>query len=290
MADGFLEGRVAWVTGGASGQGRACALALAEAGADVAVGSYLATHGPRPELEDTYYPAAGELDAVCAGIEAKGVRAFGRDLDVRAPEAVESFHDAAAAELGGIDILVNAAGTSTEHPVCGHPLELWHNVIDTNLNGVFYTTRVCLPGMIGRGWGRIVNIASTYAEVGDTDYAAYCASKSGVLGLTRCTALEGAAHGVTCNAVSPGYCDTGLLRATFETWERRARGHSWVKGAGDTGAPKTAEAYMAEVTETYPQKRLIQPQETASLVVFLCRDEALGITAENIRVSAGSLW
>ena len=81
------------------------------------------------------------------------------------------------------------------------------------------------------------------------------------------------AHGVTCNAVSPGYCDTGLLRSTFETWERRARSRPWVKGPA--GGAKSAEAYMAAVAETYSQKRLIQPQETANLVVFLCRDESL---------------
>ena len=112
--------------------------------------------------------------------------------------SIKSFIESAAAHCGPFDILVNAAGTTAEQPVCGHTDELWLKIIDTNLNGAFRMTRELLPGMIARKWGRVINIGSTAASVGWKDNPAYCASKAGLLGLTRCVALEGAAHGVSC--------------------------------------------------------------------------------------------
>jgi len=278
MIERYLAGRAAMVTGGASGQGRAIALALAEHGADVAIGSYLATHGPAGAQEDTYLPPRGDLDTVCREIMACGAGAVGCDLDVRRTDSVEAFQAAALNAFGKVDILVNAAGVSAEQPICGHTEALWLDVIDTNLSGYFRTVRACLPGMIERKWGRIVNIASTAASVGAKDNPAYCASKSGILGLTRCVALEGAPHGVTCNAISPGFVNTKMLRASVRRW------------LAAEGGTRTEEEYIAGIAAGYPRKSIIEPEEIGSVAAFLCRDESSGINAQDITVSAGALW
>lgn len=278
MTERYLTGRSAMVTGGASGQGRAIALALAERGAQVAIGSYLASRGTLPTDEDSYFPPRTELDAVCREIEAHGVQAVGCDLDVRRMESVEAFHGTAVAAFGRVDILVNVAGIAAEQPICGHTEALWLDIIDTNLSGYFRTTRLCLPGMIERKWGRIVNIASTAASVGAKDNPAYCASKAGILGLTRCVALEGAPHGVTCNAISPGFVNTRMLRSSVRRW------------LAAEGSGRTEEEYIAGIAAGYPRKSIIEPEEIGAVAAFLCRDGSSGINAEDITVAAGSLW
>ncbi|MDP6708620.1 MAG: SDR family NAD(P)-dependent oxidoreductase, partial [Alphaproteobacteria bacterium] len=204
MTEKFLTGRAAMVTGGVSGMGRAMALAFAGAGADVAIGSLLAgIKSEAPEGEVVHLPGQTDLETVQAEIEALGVKCLARGLDVTSDDSVETFHDATLATFGKVDILANAAGITAEQTIVGHPDALWHRVLDVNLTGVYRVTKRVLPGMIERKWGRIVNIASTAASVGATTSGAYCASKAGVVGLTRCVALEGAPHGVTCNAISP---------------------------------------------------------------------------------------
>ncbi|MGE0118133.1 MAG: SDR family NAD(P)-dependent oxidoreductase [Dongiaceae bacterium] len=278
MTERYLTGRSAMVTGGASGQGRAIALALAERGAHVAIGSYLASQGTLPTDEDSYFPPRAELDAVCREIETQGVKAVGCDLDVRRMESVEAFHGAAVAAFGRVDILVNVAGIAAEQPICGHSEALWLDIIDTNLSGYFRTTRLCLPDMIERKWGRIVNIASTAASVGAKDNPAYCASKAGILGLTRCVALEGAPHGITCNAISPGFVNTRMLRSSVRRW------------LAAEGSGRTEEDYIAGIAAGYPRKSIIEPEEIGEVAAFLCRDASSGINAEDITVAAGSLW
>ena len=277
MSRRLLDGRVAWVTGGASGMGRSIGLALAEAGADVAIGSLVG--GDRdPSLAYTHRSSTDELEAMSGDIDGRGVRAFAQALDVRSDDSVEAFFGAAVGALGPVDILVNAAGVSAQVPLAQHDDATWRDVLATNLDGPYRTIKRCLPGMIERGWGRIVNVASTAANVGHAEFAAYCASKAGLLGLTRCVALEGAPHGVTCNAVNPGFVDTALTR--MGSVARVAR----------EGLGKTVEQNLSDLAETYPQKRLIEAGEIAALVVFLCRDEALGMTMEDITVSGGALW
>ena len=278
MSDRYLEGRAALVTGGASGQGRATALALASHGCDVAIGSYLAGEGRAKQGIDTYLPSRDELDAACQAIEAHRVRALGRDHNVRSTESCQALYAAAVDAFGKVDILCNVAGLSFEQPICGHHDDDWHTVIDTNLNGYYRMTKLALPAMIERGWGRIINVASTSANVGHRDNAAYSAAKAGILGLTRCVALEGAPHGVTCNAINPGFVNTGMLRAAVDTWLRHE------------GSNRTPEQYIAGVEESYPQKRIIEPEEIGALAAFLCRDEARGLTMEDITVAGGALW
>ncbi len=276
--DRFLSGRVAAVTGGASGMGRAMALAFASAGADVAVGSLLSDAAAgRESGELVYLPGHKQLDATVAELEAEEARALGLALDVTSDRSVDEFIGAVTDRLGPIDILANAAGITAEQTISGHPDSLWHKVIDVNLNGTYRTIKRVLPGMIDRGWGRIVNIASTAASVGAATSGAYCASKAGVVGLTRAVALEGAAHGVTCNAISPTWVDTSF-------------GRDWMGNIAEKQEHRSGADYIADVQHANPQGRLISPHEIGALALFLCREEALGITMQDLTVSAGSLW
>ena len=276
MSDRFLSGRAAMVTGGASGMGRAMALAFADAGAGVAVGSLLAG-GAKVTGELANLPGDEELESTRDEIEARGVRALAVHLDVTSPQSVQAFFDATVEAFGKVDILANAAGITAEQTISGHPDALWDKVIDVNLNGTYRTIKLCLPGMIERKWGRIINIASTAAAVGAVTSGAYCASKAGVVGLSRCVALEGAPHGVTCNAISP-------------TWVETKFGLDWMSGIAEEQEGRSGTEYIADVKAQNPQKRLIQPREIGALAAFLCRDEAFGITMQDLTVSAGSLW
>ncbi|TPN33568.1 SDR family oxidoreductase [Mesorhizobium sp. B2-3-3] len=272
-----LSGRSAIVTGGFSGMGFAIATALARAGANVAVGSYIAPAGA-DKSDAAYYPGAGEIERVRSALSAHGIKVYAAHLDVRDSDVTNLFAAEAEAVIGPADILVNAAGTTAEQPVCGHSDALWDKIVDTNLTGAFRATRAVLPGMIERGWGRIVNIGSTAASVGWKDNPAYCASKAGLLGLTRCVALEGAAHGVTCVMISPTWVETELMRRNVaQVVEREGKGRS-------------AEEVMDEFRKGNPQGRMMQPEEIAALAVFLCSDIAKGITMENIQITGGALW
>jgi NAD(P)-dependent dehydrogenase (short-subunit alcohol dehydrogenase family) len=270
-------GRSAVVTGGLTGQGLAIAKALAAKGMHVAVGSYVGSTTGR-QGDAAAYPEDSATAAVRQELEAFGVKVHAGHLDVRDQSALEAFLAAAEAACGPADILVNAAGTTAEQPVCGHSDELWDKILDTNLTGAFRMIRALLPGMIGRGWGRIVNIGSTAASVGWKDNPAYCASKSGLLGLTRCVALEGAPHGVTCVMISPTWVETELMvRNVAQVVQRKGDG-------------RTVEEALDEIRAQNPQGRLIQPDEIAALAVFLCTDAARGITMEDIKVTGGAIW
>ena len=274
---GKLKGRSAVITGGLTGQGLAIAEALAADGANVAVGSFVREAAGR-QGDAAAYPDPEEIITVRNRLTASGTKVYAGHLDVRDAGAIEAFAAVAEAACGPADILINAAGTTAEQPVSGHSDELWLKIIDTNLNGAFRMTRTYLPGMISRGWGRIINIGSTAATVGWKDNPAYCASKSGLLGLTRCVALEGAPHGVTCVMISPTWVETDLMRNNVrQLVEREGKGRSM-------------EEAMAEIAGQNPQNRIIQPDEIASLAAFLCGEGARGLTMENIQITGGALW
>lgn len=258
-----LTGKTAIVTGGLSGMGLAIAEALAQAGAAVAVGSR---------------SARGSDDPALSALRTAGDRVFAAPLDVTDRSSIDAFIAGADAAIGPADILVNAAGMTREQPVCGHDDALWNAILDTNLTGAFRMTRALLPGMIDKGFGRIINIGSTAASVGWKDNPAYCASKAGLLGLTRCVALEGAPHGVTCVMISPTWVETDLMRRDVaEIVQREARGRS-------------VEQAMADIASENPQGRILQTDEIAALALYLCSDAARGITMENIQVTGGALW
>jgi NAD(P)-dependent dehydrogenase (short-subunit alcohol dehydrogenase family) len=195
---------------------------------------------------------------------------------VRSGESVECFVDDVRARFGPPDILINAAGITIIQTIEGHAEAQWLDVIDINLNGPFRMIHACLPDMKQRGWGRIVNIASTAARVAAATHSAYCASKTGLIGLTRAVALEGAPHGVTCVAVSPGWVETDMLREVAAKLAQKS--------------DRTQAEQIAIMGASNPQNRLIQPGEIAALVAFCCSEEAAGLTMEDIQVSAGAFW
>ena len=264
------------VTGGASGMGLAMAVAFASAGANVAIGSLLAG-GRKAEGEVVHMPGQEQMDHALSLVEAEGVECLALNLDVTSSESVEEFYRGTVDRFGKVDVLANAAGITAESTVSGHSDALWDKVIDVNLTGTYRAIKRVLPGMIERQWGRIINIASTGASVGAVTSGAYCASKAGVVGLTRCVALEGAPHGVTCNAVSPTWVDTSF-------------GREWMSDIAEKQEQRSGDEYIADVKKSNPQGRLISPNEIGALALFLCSDGAQGITMEDLRVSAGSLW
>ncbi len=271
-----LENRVALVTGGGSGQGRAIALALASKGADIAFGSFVAGHGGMAAWEETTYPTEDQMAEVASAIEQHGVGAYGQHLDLQSNQSCQDMIEGTCDRFGRIDILANVAGICAQVPLPGHPDDAWEKVIDVNLSGTWRMIRQCLGPMMERNWGRILIISSTAANVGAENFSAYCASKAGLLGLMRCAALEGAPHGVTCNAINPGFVDTGMVERSFRVLER-------IKGTN------IAEA-RAEAAASSPMNRMIQPDEIAAIAAFLSTDAASGITMEDITVSAGALW
>lgn len=278
MSEQYLQGKTAIITGGASGMGRAMAMAMASAGANIAIGSLLSKHQESTATgELVFLPGEKELNDTKTDIEALGVQCIALDLDVCSSESVQQFYDAAIEVFGQVDILANAAGITAEQTICNHPDALWDKVVDVNLNGPYRTAKLCLPGMIERKWGRIINIASTAASVGAKTSAAYCASKAGVLGLSRCIALEGAPHGVTCNTISPGWVETSF-------------GKDWMTHIAEEAEGRSGEEYIAETKASNPQQRMIQPTEIGALAAYLCREEAIGITMQDLTLSAGSLW
>ena len=254
------QNRTAIVTGGLQGIGLAIAADLAARGIRVAVG---ARRGADAALAARARETIGDGCLVAA-------------LDVRSSESVESFVGSVRETFAAPDILVNAAGVAVHQTVDGHSDEDWESTIDTNLTGPFRMIRACLPGMKECGWGRIVNIASTAAHTAMETHAAYCASKAGLLGLTRAVALEGAPHGVTCVSVSPGWVETEMLRESAGVLARKS------------GRSQAEE--IAIMAASNPQNRLIQPEEISALVAFCCSEAAAGLTMEDIQVTAGALW
>ncbi len=181
-----------------------------------------------------------------------------------------SVTDAFAA-VGDVDILVNNAGQVETAPFARTSLELWQRLLNVNLTGSFLCSRAVLPGMLARGQGRIVNVASTAALKGYAYVAAYCAAKHGVLGLTRALALEVAARGVTVNAVCPGYTETDIVAAAVDNIVAK------------TG--RTAEQARAELAKVNPQGRLVQPEDVAGTVAWLVRNGA--VNGQAIAVDGG---
>jgi NAD(P)-dependent dehydrogenase (short-subunit alcohol dehydrogenase family) len=253
-----LQGLHAVVTGGGSGIGAAVAEALARDGAR------LTLLGRRREpLEQQAQRLArwSEAQALCA--------------DVAAADSVAAAFAAAQQRHGPVDILINNAGQAESAPFAKTDPALWQRMLDVNLTGTFLCTRAALPGMMARGRGRIVNVASTAALVGYPYVAAYCAAKHGVLGLTRALALELAQKGITVNAVCPGYTETEIVAAAVD--------HISAK----TGRSR-AEA-RAELDRGNPQGRLVQPGEVANAVLWLCRPGAEAVTGQAISVSGGEV-
>ena len=254
-----LSGRRALVTGGGRGIGRAVAGDLARAGAAVAAAAR----------------TRGDVEKVAAEIVAAGGRAVAVAMDVTDPDSVRAGFASAREALGGIDILVSGAGVAPSAPLARTSDAMWRQVIETNLSGVFYGLREALPEMTARGWGRVVNLASIAGKTGAPYIAAYAASKHGVLGLTKCAALEVATTGVTVNAVCPGYVDTPMLEAGVARIVEK------------TGL--SADEARRRLADMSPQKRLYTAEEVSALVLFLCGELAAGINGQALSIDGGTV-
>lgn len=271
-----LKGRVAAITGGASGMGRAIALALAEDGADVVVGSLTKDMGSTRPGEIVTVLSDEDLGQVRDEIMKKGGRALALSLDVTKADVARRFIETTAKEFGRVDILVNAAGIACEQMIVDHDDALWQRLIDVNLTGTYYCTKAALPHMIRNKWGRIINISSTAANIGGARNGAYCASKAGVLGLTRALAVEVAEHNITVNAICPAWVSTDF-------------GKRWV-GAIAKNEGVDEKAKYVEIAKNYPHQRLMTPEEIANLALFLSQERSAGISGQDLTVSRGQLW
>ena len=266
-----LGGRVALVTGGSRGLGRADALTLARAGADVVVADILVESDPSTETAERYGPLAQVARAqdlvyterTAAEIQGLGRRAAAVQLDVTDREAVAEAVRRVVEELGSVDILVNNAGT-LDHvgQLEQQSPDLWARDLEVNLTGAFNCAQAVWPYMRERGFGRIVNMASVAGTLGGFGQASYATTKAGLLGLTKTLALEGGRHGITANAIVPGIIGTEAF---------------------SFGNPDMNERMARRTVFRRPG----EPQDVANAIAFLCSDLAAYITGAELNVSGG---
>jgi 3-oxoacyl-[acyl-carrier protein] reductase len=265
-----LSGRVALVTGASRGLGRADALALARAGADVVVADLL-VESELTEETDRYGALATvarqqglvHTEETVEEIRRMGRRAIAVRCDVTDRPQVDAAVERAVAELGSVDILVNNAGT-LDHAAQfqQQSAELWERDLRVNLTGAFNCAQAAWPHMRERGWGRIVNMASVAGTLGGFGQASYSTTKAGLLGLTRTLAMEGARHGITCNAIVPGVIGTEAFSMANAAMNERIVARTALKRPGE-------------------------PEEIANTIAFLCSDLASYITGIELNVSGG---
>lgn len=246
----FLAGKRALVTGSTSGIGLAIARALHAEGAEVLLNGF------------------GDADEIAQLCKELGARHFPANLLDQAE--IAGMMEAA----GPVDILVNNAGMQHVAPVEDFPPEKWDAIIALNLTAVFHTTRLAVPAMRERGWGRIINTASAHSKTASPFKSAYVAAKHGLDGFTKAIALELAESGVTANCISPGYVWTPLVEGQIPD-TMQARGLSREQVINDVLLAKQ------------PTKRFVQPAEVGALAVFLCREEASNVTGANWSVDGG---
>lgn len=258
MSNQSLGGKHAIVTGGGSGIGAEIARALAQAGARVTL-----TGRDAKKLAAQRERLAAYDDVGCV------------TMDVTKPETVAQAFASAVQAMGPVDILVNNAGQAQASPFAATNLALWRRMLDVNLTGVFLCTQAVLPAMLERGYGRIVNVASTAGQIGYPYAAAYCAAKHGVIGLTRSLALEVATKGVTVNAVCPGYTETELLHTALE------------QVVSKTG--RSMDEARAALQRANPQQRFVSPEEVAHAVLWLVQPESSAMTGQSISISGGEV-
>ncbi len=237
----MLKGKTALVTGSTSGIGLGIAKALARQGANIVMNGFGDVNGPKAE------------------IEAFGVQVAHHNADMSKPAEIADMMAFAAAQFGRVDVLVNNAGIQHVAKIEDFPVDKWDAVMAINLSSAFHTTRLALPAMKaaanGKGWGRIINIASAHGLVGSPEKSAYVAAKHGLVGLTKVTALETATSGVTCNAICPGWVLTPLVQKQIDA-KAAAQGIS------------VEDASKQLLAEKEPSLQFTTPEELGELAVF----------------------
>jgi len=255
-----LMDKVSLITGSTSGIGLGIARALADAGSAVVLNGF-----GKPE----------DIEAAEAGVASDfGVPVRYSGADMSKPEPIAEMFNTVLSEFGAVDVLVNNAGIQHVAPIPEFPVAKWDAILAINLSSAFHTTRLALPGMVDKGWGRIVNIASAHGLVGSAFKSAYVAAKHGMLGLTKVTALEVAENGITCNAICPGYVYTPLVEAQIEG---QAKAH---------GIPRD-EVIRDVLLAQQPNKRFASTDELGGIAVFLTSDAAASITGATIAADGG---
>ena len=252
----MLTGKTALITGSTSGIGLGIAKTLAQHGANIVLNGF------------------GDVDAARAQVaEYDGMVGY-HPADMSKPDEIANLIRYAETEMGGVDILVNNAGIQHVSAVEEFPVERWDAVIAINLSSAFHTTRLALPPMRARRWGRIVNIASVHGLVASVNKAAYVAAKHGLIGLTKVVALETATTGITCNAICPGWVLTPLVQKQVDA---RAAQES-VSGE---------EAKRRLLGEKQPSLQFTTPQQLGEMVVFLCSPAGDNIRGSSFTIDGG---
>ena len=256
----LLKGRTALVTGSTSGIGLACARALAAEGANLVVNGF----GDPAEIERI----RGELEASSGG------RAIYSNADLTRPEAIAAMMTEAREALGPIDILVNNAGMQHVAPVEDFPVDKWDLIIALNLTSAFHTSRLAIPHMKSKKWGRIIQTASAHSLTASPFKSAYVTAKHGLAGFTKTLALELATFGITANCISPGYVWTPLVESQIpDTMKARNM---------------TREQVMNDVLLAgQPTKQFVTVDQVAAMALFLCSDAAANITGANMSIDGG---
>jgi 3-hydroxybutyrate dehydrogenase len=203
----------------------------------------------------------GEKDAAIAEVKAFGVEVDYHGADMSKPAEIEAMMQAAEKRFGAVDILVNNAGIQHVANVEDFPVDRWDAIIAINLSSAFHTTRMAMPGMKQRNWGRIINLASVHGLVGSAQKSAYVAAKHGIVGLTKVTALETAQTGVTCNAICPGWVLTPLVQKQ-------------VDARAEKDQVNNEEAKKRLLSEKQPSGEFVTPEQLAALAVFFCSPAA----------------
>jgi 3-hydroxybutyrate dehydrogenase len=252
----MLKGKTALVTGSTSGIGRGIALRLAREGASIVLNGF------------------GDAEAVEASVRELGVRVAYHGADVSKPEEIELMMAYAEAEFGGVDVLVNNAGIQHVAAIEDFSTERWDAIIAINLSSSFHTMRLAIPGMRKKTWGRVLNIASVHGLVASAQKSAYIAAKHGLVGLTKCVALETAATNVTVNAICPGWVLTPLV-------QKQVDARAAAEGISDD------EAKRRLLSEKQPAPQFTTVEELGALAVFLCSDAAANVRGVAWQVDGG---
>ncbi|MCM2329902.1 3-hydroxybutyrate dehydrogenase [Geopseudomonas sagittaria] len=252
-----LKGKIALVTGATSGIGLGIAHRLAAAGAAVVINGF------------------GDVERVLVELGQHGTRVGHYPADMADPQQIAEMLAYVEREFGGLDILVNNAGIQHVEAVEEFPVERWDAIIAINLSSVFHTSRLALPGMRRRGWGRILNIASTHGLVASAGKSAYVAAKHGVIGLTKSIALETASTPITCNAICPGWVLTPLVQQQ-------------ILARVEAGASPEAARHDL-LAEKQPSLEFVTPEQLGELAVFLCSEAAAQVRGAAWNMDGGWL-